>query len=109
MHVRFDEAGEQRTPLKVQDLRSRPPLGHDLVARSHRADAPLADRDRLGVRDELVHGHDRAAENDDVGGIPAGKRGRQALRASGGPERTGRRKCRSSADEVPAGDDGTRH
>jgi hypothetical protein len=68
--VRVDEAGQKRLAGEVDHLRRAAlvPLLH-LGARPDGHDLPVLDRQRLGARLGIIHGHDVTTDVDRVGGV----------------------------------------
>ena len=66
VHMRLDEAGQHRVPVRIEHLRIRAAQPLDLGAAAHREDVAAGDGDRLGGRPVRVHGEEPAVGDDRV-------------------------------------------
>ena len=68
VHVRFDQAGDDGLPLRVDDAgRGADELLH-LIVGPYRGEHAVLDRDRLGPRKPGVNGQDLGVPHDHIGG-----------------------------------------
>ena len=90
MHVRIDQSGHQGPPVQIDDARLRAAESLHVVRLAHGNDAVAADRQRFRAGGVSVHRQDRAAPEDDIGGIGCQRLLRQRRSRIGADERRSR-------------------